>query len=340
MNTCLYKHNLNSLSTINDWTPILLNNETKYIDHDTRYLTSFRTITPISIKSLYELLKQCFQHYMILVEFPIHYSSNKQSIKDTKNKYIHFIEMANQGLLKVYNYYHYYKYQDAHLLKDMNLKNSIQLNQLKSKFSNESCIDDSIFITPTHYFNNNNNDKTTINTTNSSKETKEMNKEYFFNTNKIFNFLNYNNSNTLKNPSNLQPIFEDTTVHSIRINNTVTESNTDDLNENPFNNDITKNPISIQPSLQCSGNGGGSSGNGSSGDGSSGNGSSGDGSSGNGSSGGGDDNNSQQRNGFGTAQCVHIIKDMYQNVCFFFSSIKKSVINNFNYYFRNSSRSE
>jgi len=239
----------------------------------------------------------------------------------------------------------------------MNLKNSIQLNQLKSKFSNESCIDDSMFLTPTHYFNNNNNDKTTINTTNSSKETKEMNKEYFFNTNKIFNFLNYNNSNTLKNPSNLQPIFEDTNVHSIHINNTVTESNTDDLNEHPFNNDITKNPISIQPSLQCSGNGSdggdggddGGNGDGSSGsssDGSSGsggcnggNGSSGsssDGSSGNGSG----DNNSQQRNGFGTAQCVLISKDMYQNVCFFFSSIKKSVINNFNYYFRNSSRSE
>lgn len=367
MNTCLYKHNLNSLSKINDWTPIIFNQSTKYIDIDDRYLTYYRSDTDINIKQIHQILKLCFQHYFIMVEFPITYFSNSQSVKDLKNEYLNFIEMANQGLLKIYNYYNYYKYQDVHLLKDLNLMNSIQVNQYRIKYTEESDLDGLTYTTTTNYFKKNNADKI-IND--------EIKSEYFFNTNSLFDFIKNKTLNikTLK----LDTIQESSSdIEKITIDNTVEKSSTDNINNdcseqdtNSSNNLFTKSfseLVDKQPivlvakendiesqinypniSKECditdnnvtcdSANSANSANNGDNSDctDKANNSDSADNAN-------RTNDNTDRESEYSnmhyhatfTESCITIAKDMYQNACLFFFSVKTSIMNQINKYFNN-----
>jgi hypothetical protein len=391
MNTCLYKHNLNSLSIINDWTPIIFNKETKYIDVDDRYLSAYRGDKDIEIKQIHLILKLCFQHYFILIEYPINHSPNSQMVKDVKNEFINLIELGNQGLLKIYNYYNYYNIKDAHLLKDLNLMNSIQLNQYKYKFLNNSDLDGIIYSSTHNYFDKNkqeSKDGELKNIKNDEIHNKEIKKEYFFNTNNIFNFLTNNRNTGVETNNNLPTIKEDADINIeqdipnnttlLSIDNTTDESSTDNDSNHNLNNDNLDNKIftksfnetiNKQPILQCvdanddseniksecekeckyQKNIGNKTGNNKPEDNkleniekkcldntdecidncvnncieyidNKKN----------------DDNDTYHNRDHSTftGSCVNVVKDMYQNICLFFFSIKNKIVNNFNYYFR------
>lgn len=350
MNTCLYKHNLNSLSKINDWTPITFNKSTKYIDIDDRYLTYYRSDTDINIKQIHQILKLCFQHYFIMVEFPITHIVDSQSVKDLKNGYLNFIEMANQGLLKIYNYYNYYKYQDVHLLKDLNLMNSIQINQYRIKYTEKSDLEGLTYTNTISYFKKNNADKIIKD---------EIKSEYFFNTNSIFDFIK--NKTLTSKTSKLNTIQESSSnIEKITIDNTVEESTTDsitnDCSEQDTNssnnlftksfselvdkqpivlvpeendiesqinypnkecditdNNVTRNSTDYNDCTDCTDNANKT------------------------------NDNINKEHAYSnrhyhatfTESCISIAKDMYQNACLFFFSVKTSIMNQINKYFNN-----
>ena len=189
MNNCIHKNNLICLSKIKDWENIILTERKYRIDLDNRYLQSIRPSYQVDIKTLYTIIKHSFYHYYILLEFPIKSYTDNQ-ITNIYSEIINLLELSNTGLLKLYNTYFYYKNQDAHLLKELNLKNSILINNYKNLYQNNNL--------PKHYKNLSKYfDKEP-----KYNNEKEVNKEYKFNMNKLFDFTNNNNNNILSNNKN------------------------------------------------------------------------------------------------------------------------------------------
>jgi len=179
MNNYPHKNNLICLSKIKDWENIILTERKFRIDLDSRYLQSIRPSYNIDIKSLHTIIKHSFYHYYILLDFPIKSYTDNQ-ITNIYTEIINLLELSNTGLLKLYNTYFYYKNQDAHLLKELNLKNSILINNYKNLYQNNNL--------PKHYKKLSKYfDKEIKFDTN-----KEVTKEYKFNMNKIFDFTNTN----------------------------------------------------------------------------------------------------------------------------------------------------
>ena len=190
MNNYPHKNNLICLSKIRDWENIILTERKYRIDLDKRYLQSIRPSYQVDIKTLYTIIKHSFYHYYILLEFPIKSYTDNQ-ITNKYSEIINLLELSNTGLLKLYNTYFYYKNQDAHLLKELNLKNSILINNYKNLYQNNNL--------PKHYKNLSKYfDKEP-----KYNNEKEVDKEYKFNMNKLFDFTNNTiNTNTNKNITN------------------------------------------------------------------------------------------------------------------------------------------
>ena len=174
MNNYLHKSNLICLSQIKDWENIILDVHNNIITIDERYFQSVRPGYQLDIKKLYSLLRTNFYHYYILIDFPIKNLTDNE-ITNVNSEIINFLEIANNGLLKAYNNYYYYKHPDAHLLKELNLKNSIIINNYKNEYQKTEL--------PTHskslsiFFKKKN-----------SFMDKEINDEYKFNMKSLFDF--------------------------------------------------------------------------------------------------------------------------------------------------------
>jgi hypothetical protein len=231
MNNYPHKNNLICLSKIRDWENIILTERKNRIDLDKRYLQSIRPSYQVDIKTLYTIIKNSFYHYYILLEFPIKSYTDNQ-ITNIYSEIINLLELSNTGLLKLYNTYFYYKNQDAHLLKELNLKNSILINNYKNLYQNNNL--------PKHYKNLSKYfDKEP-----KYNNEKEVDKEYKFNMNKLFDFTNNNiNTNTLSNNKNtiIMDSIQEQDLEQEPLLNNKNDNVINNKNDNVINNKNDKN---------------------------------------------------------------------------------------------------
>jgi len=332
MNNYPHKNNLICLSKIKDWENIILTQRKYRIDLDSRYLQSIRPSYQVDIKSLHTILKHSFYHYYILLDFPIKSYTDNQ-ITNIYTEIINLLELANNGLLKLYNTYFYYKNQDAHLLKELNLKNSILINNYKNLYQNNKLPKHSKNLSK--YFDK----ESKYNTE------KELNKEYKFNMNKIFNFTNnsiFGHKDTIimdsiqEQDSEKEPLINDGKNNKdINLNNkdiindNSNDSDDSDDSDGNLNNNFqkqlvrSKTIIDIEPSNDSIQNDQNISENNNY-----------------------DENNTNNTNSNSnyfydqnikftfTDTCIVKVVDVYNKVSNFFFSIKQKIIRNYNYYFK------
>ena len=205
-----HKNNLICLSEIKDWYNLVPDYRNNTISVDERYFQSVRPGYQIDIKKLHCILKTNFYHYYILIDFPIKSISDNE-ITNTITTYINLLEMANTGLLKVYNNYFYYKHPDAHLLKELNLKNSIIINNYKNEYQNSELPHHSKTISK--YFKKSSN-----------YLDKEINNEFKYNMQSLFDF----SRNAIFGISKLETIEEPKNTNNSNITHSFNYSNSDE----------------------------------------------------------------------------------------------------------------
>ena len=187
MSTLLLENNLNCLASINDWDNIILDLDTNTLLKDDRYFQNVRGKYYLDIKKLHIIITTLFNHYYILIDYPIK-DFNSKTINDMVSRYLNLLELANNGILKLYNNLNYYNQLDAHLLKELNLKNTIIINKHKSNFINDKT--PKYYLGIVEYFKK----------SNTNFEIKETKKEFEFNMSKLFEFsasilkLNHNDT--------------------------------------------------------------------------------------------------------------------------------------------------
>ena len=344
MNSYPHKNNLICLSQIKDWQNVILDIHNNLISIDDRYFQSVRPGYQLDIKNLYSLLRTNFYHYYMIIDFPIKNISDNE-ITNINSAYINLLELANTGLLKVYNNYYYYKHPDAHLLKELNLKNSIMINNYKNEYQKSEL--------PTHSKSISSFFKKDINYLD-----KEINNEYLFNMKSLFNFskdkfFNITKLETIQEPKefkfNNKLILENQTINDINVDidsinindnsNSIDNSNNVDNVDNVNNEVIKENEenelnksktiVDIEPSSNDLNNTNNVS-------------------EGNNTNNVDEGNNTNNLNyGFNqeyynaryeqlsfTETCMFKAMNMYIEVSNFFFSVKQKVIRNFNYYFR------
>lgn len=339
MNNYPHKNNLICLSKIKDWENIILTERKYRIDIDNRYLQSIRPSYQVDIKTLYTIIRHSFYHYYILLDFPIKSYTDNQ-ITNIYSEIINLLELANNGLLKVYNTYFYYKNQDAHLLKELNLKNSILINNYKNVYQNNNL--------PKHYKNL----SKYFGKEPKFDSNKEVTKEYNFNMNKIFDFTSNSIFNINKNNVTMDSIKEqdieqenveldqeeepllnnkdinaykknDKCANNDNIDNNNDSNDSDDSNDNKnFQEQIrrSKTIIDIEPVSDTSQYNQNNNENNN-----------------NTNNNTNDDSNyfyDQNMKFSFTDTCIVKVVDVYNKVSNFFFSVKQKIIRNFNYYFK------
>ena len=77
MNTLLLENNLNCLASLNDWDNIILDLDTNTLLKDDRYFQNVRGKYYLNIKKLHIIITTLFNHYYILIDYPIKYFNSK-----------------------------------------------------------------------------------------------------------------------------------------------------------------------------------------------------------------------------------------------------------------------